>query len=219
MIDPVSASLDAILHQNIAQLPIVILAGIITSVGPCVAPRYIAIGALLDGRRNRAVVVGAFIAGMILAYAAIGLGVGILTTLAVHLDVVYSVLATVLVVGGIMTLARRSPTCEKHAHDSPRVRRLSGVFSLGAASALVVSPCCAPVVAAVAGMGLADRNPLLSAAFLCAFALGHALPLCLAGLVHSAVTTRLRSWNAGPALSVVSGTLMMALGLYYGCLA
>ena len=218
MIDPVTLAVDAIGRGDATRLPIVALAGIVTSLGPCVAPRYVAIAALL-GERRRTLTIATFVAGMLAAYAALGFGVGILGQLAGHASVLYFVLAIALAGAGAATLLR-GPRCD-HAHDGPRAarpRRLSGVFSLGAASAFVVSPCCTPVVAAVVGMTAFDGNPLSRAALLGAFALGHAAPLFVVGSLGSLCARTFRIWNAGPAPAVVSGTLMLALGIYYGLL-
>jgi cytochrome c biogenesis protein CcdA len=159
MIDPVALSIDAIARGDAGRLPLVALAGTVTSFGPCVAPRYVAIAALL-GERRRTLTIAAFVAGMVTAYTALGFGAGLLAQVAGHASSLYVVLAAVLAAGGLITLCRE-PSCD-HAHHSFRActqpHRVSAVFSLGAASALVVSPCCTPILAAVVGMSV-DANP------------------------------------------------------------
>jgi cytochrome c biogenesis protein CcdA len=218
MIDPIALAIDAVVRGDATRLPIVALAGIVTSLGPCVAPRYVAIAALL-GERRRTLTIATFVTGMLAAYTALGFGVGILAQLAGHASALYLVLAVALVCAGAATLLR-SPSCN-HGHDERRRSqpcRLSGVFSLGAASAFVVSPCCTPVVAAVLGMTAFDANPLSRAALLGAFALGHAAPLFVVGSLGSLCARTFRMWNATQAPAVVSGTLTLALGAYYGLL-
>lgn len=219
MIDPIAVSVDAIARGDAARVPLVALAGAVTSIGPCVAPRYIALAAVL-GERHRMLTVAAFVAGMLTAYLALGFGAGLLQQVAGHASALYVVLAAVLGAAGIWTLLR-TPACD-HAHHpdgtAARSNRLSAVFSLGAASAFVVSPCCTPVVAAVIGMTALDADPLSRAALLGAFALGHAAPLFFVGSVGSMLSRSHRFWNATPAPAIVSGTLMLALGLYYGML-
>jgi thiol:disulfide interchange protein DsbD len=199
-------------------LPIVAFAGVVTSLGPCVAPRYVAVAALL-GERRRTLTIATFVSGMLAAYVALGFGTGLLAQLAGHASALYLLLAIALGCAGLITLSR-SPRCD-HAHDERRrsqPRRLSGVFSLGAASALVVSPCCTPVVAAVLGLTAFDANPLSRAALLGAFAIGHAAPLFIVSSLGSLFARSFRSWNASPAPAVISGTLALALGAYYGLL-
>lgn len=220
MIDPVALSVDAVVRGDATRLPVVALAGVITSLGPCVAPRYVAVAALL-GERRRTLTIAAFVAGMLAAYTALGFGTGLLGQFAGHASALYLILAVALGAGGLRTLLR-TPRCN-HAHaEGPRTtvqpRRLSGVFSLGAASAFVVSPCCTPVVAAVLGMTALDGNPLSRAALLGAFALGHAAPLFAVGSLGTICARTFRDWNASPAPVVVSGTLMLGLGAYYGLL-
>jgi thioredoxin:protein disulfide reductase len=217
MIDPISISVDAVAHGNIARIPLVMLAGLITSAGPCVAPRYIALAGVLTGPR-RAITVGVFIAGMLLSYAALGFGAGLLQTLAGYAAAIYLMLAVTLGIAGLATLVREpqcAHACDEHAGQA---RRVSAVFTLGAASALVVSPCCTPVVAAVIGLSAFDASPLSRALLLAAFALGHAAPLLFLGAGGSLITARLQRWSGGSVPAVISGTLMLALGLYYGLL-
>jgi cytochrome c biogenesis protein CcdA len=220
VIDPVALGVDAIARGDATRIPLAVAAGVATSVGPCVAPRYIALAAVL-GERRRALTVAAFVAGMLTAYAALGFGTGLLPQVAGHASVLYVVLALALAGGGALTLLRRGGCAHAH-HEHPAARapkRLSGVFSLGAGSAFVVSPCCTPVVAAVIGLGASDANPLARAALLGAFALGHAAPLLAAGSLGSLCSRFFRTWEASPAPAVISGTLMLALGAYYGLLA
>jgi cytochrome c biogenesis protein CcdA len=218
MIDPIALAIDAVIRGDASRLPIVAFAGVVTSLGPCVAPRYVAVAALL-GERRRTLTIATFVLGMLTAYAALGFGTGLLAQLAGHASALYLLLATALGCAGLITLSR-SPHCD-HAHDERRrsqPRRLSGVFSLGAASAFVVSPCCTPVVAAVLGMTAFDANPLSRAALLGAFAMGHAAPLFIVGSLGTLCARSFRSWNASPAPAIISGTLALALGAYYGLL-
>ncbi len=218
MIDPVALSIDAIGRGDAGRLPLVAFAGAVTSLGPCVAPRYVAIAALLRERR-RTLTIAAFVSGMVTAYTAFGFGAGLLAQITGRASALYVILAVALAAGGIITLCRGS-SCD-HAHDPVRgnaaPNRLSAVFSLGAASALVVSPCCTPILAAVAGMSV-DANPATRAELLAAFALGHAAPLFAVGTLGTLCARAFRAWNASPAPAVVSGALMIALGAYYGLL-
>ena len=135
-----------------------------------------------------------------------------------HASALYAVLALVLTAGGLATIIRR-PSCDHEHPAHPAPRRLSGAFTLGAASALVVSPCCTPVIAAVIGMTAVNPDPLSRATLLGAFALGHSAPLFLAGSLGAFCARPLRRWNASPAPAIVSGSLMLGLGGYYGLLA
>ena len=220
MIDPVATTIGAVQRGDLAQLPLVAIAGLVTSIGPCVAPRYLALASLLGGKRRR-LVVPAFVAGMLLAYALLGFGAGIIGLVAGHAATIDLILAWVLGLAGIVTLLRR-PACAHEAHDCDPMRGTRGAgsaFTLGATSALVVSPCCTPILAAVASMSAFGRDPMTRCVLLATFAVTHALPLFFAGGIGSLWQARARSWSASPASAVVSGTLMLALAGYYGVLA
>lgn len=220
MIDPLAFTVEALTRGDATRLPLVAFAGALTSFGPCVAPRYIAIASLL-GQRRRTLTIATFVAGMLTAYTALGFGAGLLGQVNGHASLLYAVLAAVLAGGGVVTVLR-APSCGHTHHavsDNLPPHRLSAVFSLGAASAFVVSPCCTPVVAAVIGMTAGATDPFSRALLLAAFTLGHSAPLFAVGSLGSIFARPLRAWNASPAPAVVSGSLMLALGGYYGMLA
>lgn len=217
MTDPLPEAVSAVLHNDVTRLPIVVFAGLATSLGPCVAPRYVALAALLGGA-HRIRTVAAYAAGVVTVYAALGLGTGLLSLVTRNAGTIDAVLAVALIASGIATLVHE-PACrhERSAEESPSPR-LSGSYTLGAASGLVVSPCCTPMVAAVAAFPVLDGSPLTRAAMLAAFALGHTAPMLATGMMSSAVATRIHRWTAAPATAVVGGTLTIALGAYYGIL-
>jgi len=192
-------------------------AGVASSIGPCVAPRYLALAALTGGQRPWRPAI-AFTLGIVLATIALGAGASVVLTLVAHVATIDAIVASALIVFGIATLARDPHRCDDahaHSHDG----RSSGAFVLGAASAFVVSPCCTPLIVAFAGLGTFARDPWLAAASLGAFALGHAAPLLLGGIAGAAFAAPLRALAATAAPAVVSGSLTIALGAYYAVLA
>jgi thiol:disulfide interchange protein DsbD len=217
MSDPLPDAVIAVLHADVARWPVVALAGLVTSLGPCVAPRYVALATLLGGKR-RVAPIAAFVAGIVTVYAALGLGVGLLAVVTQHASLLDSVLAFALISSGLVTLLR-PPVCDHvRAAATTRTHRLSGIFTLGAASGLVVSPCCTPMLAAVAAFPALDVPPFTRGTLLAVFALGHSAPLLATGLTGAALARRVQRWSAAPAAGVVSGTLLIALGAYYGVL-
>ncbi len=215
MIDPLTGTFDGIGAHRYAALPLAALAGAASSIGPCVAPRYLALAALI-GEGRPLVPVAAFTGGIVIVTVAIGAGAGVVAMLVAHVAAIDALVAIALIAFGIATVVREPHAC--HAERAP-ARRASGAFALGAASAFVISPCCTPLIVAFAGLGAFDRDPLFAAAYLAAFALGHAAPLLCAGIVGHALATPLRALAATAAPAVVSGALTIALGCYYGLLA
>ena len=223
MIDAVSAALQAVAIRSPLAYPLVFAAGAVTSIGPCAAPRYVALAALLNISRRPWRIVAAFIAGLTGAYVVLGAAAGVLGTLWSASRFVYATLAVVLAVAGVATLLHGSSASHVHrpanAHHAGGQASLGGTFLLGASSAIVVSPCCTPIVAGIAGLTTASGHTGQGVALLASFACGHALPIVFAGALGTRVAGALRSVAASHAPATVAGTLMLALAAYYGVLA
>ncbi len=197
-------------------LPLAFGAGIATSFGPCIAPRYLALAALIGSRRPLLPIV-TFAAGVVLGTIVLGGGAAAIALVVAHTSAIDAIVSVALIVGGSATLLREPDTCRHDTHHAHT--HISGAFALGMASTLVISPCCGPLVAAVAAAGAADGDPRTTAATLAAFALGHVAPIVPIGLLGTAFARPLARLGATAAPAVVSGTLTIALGCYYGVLA
>ena len=68
MSDPIAIAIGTIVQGSMSGIPIALAAGVLTSFGPCVAPRYVALASLLQqDRRMRTV--SLFLSGMLVGYA------------------------------------------------------------------------------------------------------------------------------------------------------
>ena len=218
ILDPVASGLRAVNEHSVLAIPLVFLAGLITSVGPCLAPRFIAAAGLAaHGDRKMAIArVGSMMAGLIATYALFGAMAPAIARVGVFSTAIYVCVAGGLLLAGVRTLLLVPAKC---GHSHPQVGRSGGAFFLGVSFALVLSPCCAPVLLAIVTYTLSAGTPLYGCALLAAFALGHALPLALSAFgVHRAVTFGFGAFSR-EAAATVSGALMVALGLYYAALA
>jgi cytochrome c-type biogenesis protein len=224
MIDPFAAAMAALTSRSPAAFAAVFLAGALTSVGPCVAPRFIAIAAILNGDRRPALSTLAFGFGLVGAFASLGFVGGLLGALWSLSSTIYLMLAAGLVAAGGIMLVRAEPCA--HA-DRARAagaraaepRSLGAVFFLGAASTLVVSPCCTPIVAVAVATTSAIGKPLLGAALLASYGAGHALPLVFAAKISAGMSRFAPRGGLGQAPAIVGAVLLLALGVYYGVLA
>jgi cytochrome c-type biogenesis protein len=217
VIDLAGDALRAVAGGSGWAYPLLFLNGTLTSIGPCIAPRYVAVAALAGSSRRPLAVLSLFGLGVVGAYVALGAAAGALGALIAWSAPLYATLATILIVAGIVTLVRATP----HAHAEGTAARVpasaGGTLLLGAATTLVVSPCCTPVIAAIAGLTIVSGRPATGAALLIAFALGHAAPLLLAAAgARAPFAQRL---GASPVPSIVGATLLIALGGFYGALA
>jgi thiol:disulfide interchange protein DsbD len=215
--------LHAVATRSPFAYPLVFAAGAVTSIGPCAAPRYVALAALVSASRRPVGVLAAFVAGIVGTYVVLGVAAGALGVLWSASAFVYAALAVVLAGAGIVTLLRGDRASHVHHDDAvphPGAQAgLGGTFLLGASSAFVVSPCCTPIVAGIAGVTSASGHTGAGVALLATFACGHVVPLVSAGALGSRVARLLRHVAASNAPAVVAGTLMLALAAYYGVLA
>ncbi|HEX3548992.1 MAG TPA: cytochrome c biogenesis protein CcdA [Candidatus Elarobacter sp.] len=217
MIDVLAEGLRAAATRSAAAYPLLALAGAASSVGPCVAPRAIAVAALAQRSRRPARVIAAFVTGVLATSLAVAAGAGAVAASLGTSRIAYVLLAATLAVAGVATLASaHGARCTAHAHERA-TSGLGGVALLGATSALVVSPCCTPALAAIAGLTAARGGEGIALAG--AFACGHAAPLIGAGIAGARVTSAMRRLASAQAPAIVSGTLMLALAAFYGALA
>jgi cytochrome c biogenesis protein CcdA len=96
---------------------------------------------------------------------------------------------------------------------------MGGAMLLGASFALVVSPCCTPLVAGIVAYTSASGSAAYGSLLLVSFALGHALPIIPVAFGVNRAARLLQRHAVRQAASVVSATLMLALSAYYAVLA
>jgi cytochrome c-type biogenesis protein len=216
MFDPVTQGLAAVSTRSPYAPALVFAAGAVTSIGPCVAPRFIAVAGLAAGksRRDTAILVAAFIGGLTTAYAAFGAASSLLGRAAQFSTYTYAALAIVLAAGGCVTLWREERVCA-HTKPSGCNAGAGGALLLGASFALVLSPCCTPVVLGILAYTSAVGSVAYGSALLACYALGHALPIVAVASGMRGVTGMLRRNSVRQAAAVVSGTLMLALAAFY----
>jgi cytochrome c-type biogenesis protein len=224
VIDLLGEGLRAVATRSAIAYPMIFAAGAVTGVGPCAAPRYVAVAALAAGARRPWSVLASFGAGVAGAYVALGLAAGTLETLWSASRTIYFALAAALAVSAIATLLRHPGHVHATGGESrgatlPARASLGGVFLLGASSAFVVAPCCTPVLAAIAGLTVASGHLAEGSVLLATFGCGHALPVLFTGAIGAKLSVALQGISVCGAPAVVAGGLMLALAAYYGILA
>jgi cytochrome c biogenesis protein CcdA len=219
--DIVAGALRASSSHTIWAFPVVLSAGACSSIGPCVAPRFIAVASFAAGRQRRAgaIAVVAFVAGLVVAYACFG-AIGTLVGQTLRFSTfIYGVLATALALSGARLLWHEEAERCVHGKGGRNSAGTGAVFLLGASFALVVSPCCTPLVLGIIAYSSAMGDPLYGSALLATFALGHALPVLFVGAGAQRIAALLSNANLKHAASTAAATLMLALAAYYVVLA
>lgn len=166
------------------------------------------------------VIVTTFLSGLVAAYAAFGFASSLVGRLVDVASWTYGAVALALLVGGIMTLVRAKPQGACHDCEIKATKRLSlgGIFLLGASFAFVIAPCCTPLLATIIAYTTDVGDPVYGASMLAIFALGHGLPVALLGLGAGTVVEWLRRAALHQATAIASGTMMIVLAAFYGCL-
>lgn len=218
MYDPIDAAMRAIGTGSAAAVPLAWVAGAVFSMGPCTAPRMIAIVSLAAKAEPRArfAIVASFIAGLAVAYASFGVFATLLGAVSGLTHWVYLAVGLALGLAGALTLVR---TGHGHSCSTSRPQSLGAVFLLGSGFALVISPCCTPILIAVLSYCAQTRNVAYSVVLLSAFAMGHSLPLLFAALAATRAGRFVSNLALGQSTEVVSGALMIFLSGYYLCIA
>jgi cytochrome c biogenesis protein CcdA len=215
--DVVSAALRSAGNGSAAGPALAFAAGAASSFGPCIGPRLLTLAALCSRHRGaqRWMVAGVFTTGICAGYAIVGTIAGAAGVASAFSPAIYRTMAIVAVAGGVWTIVRSESTC---CERKQRVEGGIGFFA-GLVSASVTSPCCGPIGAALAGIAAASSGPRYAAAILCAFALGHVLPLAAVAAGSPRLRGALARAAASGAGATISGALMVAAGAYYAVLA
>jgi len=216
--DVVSAVFDAAGRGSPIASVLAFGAGVISSIGPCAAPRYVAIVGIV-GRSNplrRCWAVLAFATGVAVGSVAIVFSSALIARMLMWSSVLYAVLgAAFLAFGAFSLIVQRGEAC---AHPGPRAVSTGGVFFLGSACALVPSSCCTPLLAGL-GTLASTLAPLPLVAVAIGFTLGHLSALLAAVLACTPLERLLARPNVHQAVRTVSSGLLVALGCYYAVLA
>jgi cytochrome c-type biogenesis protein len=215
----------------LTALPILFIAGVLTSLAPCIYPMIPITAAIVGGSavgeapraRSRTVFLTfAYVLGLSLAYASVGLFAGLTGTLFGSVSTnpwVYFAMANLLIVAALAMLEVipvRVPTwLLTRAATAGKGGSLYGVFVMGAASGLVAAPCSAPVMAAVLTWVTATKSGVLGFIYLFVFSLGMCTLLVMVGLFSGTVARLPRAGEWMVWVKRIFALIMLAVAEYY----
>lgn len=185
-------------------LPAVFLAGVLTSLTPCVYPMIPITAAIVGGtsvgdgagrsKWRPALLTSLYVLGLALVYSALGLFAGMSGTLFGTVSTnpwLYFVMANLLLLAALSMLdvlpVRIPSGLLQRASTAGTAGRASGAFIMGAVSGLVAAPCSAPVMAAVLTWVSTTKSATLGFIYLFAFSLGMCTLLVIVGLSSGAI--------------------------------
>ena len=203
-------------------------AGLLLALTPCVFPMIPILSGIIVGRGHKITKTHAFILslsyvlGMAITYAAAGVAAGIsgdLISNALQTPWVLGSFAAIFVVlslsmFGFYELQLPSAWQSKLSDTSNRLHggHLSGVFVMGALSAIIMGPCvAAPLAGALLYIGQ-THDAVLGGVALFALALGMGAPLLLIGTSAGALLPRAGAWMDG--VKRFFGVLLLALAIW-----
>jgi len=187
-------------------LPVLFVAGVLTSLAPCIYPMIPITAAIVGGQsvgdtkpsRSRTVLLTlTYVIGLALTYATLGVIAGLTGTIFGSISTnpwLYFAMANLLVISALILLdvvpLPIPSALLNRAATAGTAGRFSGAFIMGAASGLVAAPCSAPVMAAVLTWVTTTKRAGLGFLYLFSFSLGMCALLIAVGL-FSGVAARL----------------------------
>jgi len=207
-----------------AGIGLALLAGVLTSLSPCVLPLVPIVIATALGEHRLGPV--ALAGGLALSFVIIGLFVATVGFAAGLDQELFRVVAAVLLIllGGVLLMPRlqlqlaaaAGPIANwTQAHSSGlSTRGLGGQFLVGLMLGAVWSPCVGPTLGAASVLAARAENLTLVALTMLAFGIGAALPLLAIGMMSREALTRWRGrlLAVGSSGKVVLGAALVAVG-------
>jgi cytochrome c-type biogenesis protein len=224
----ISAQLSS---SPLTALPILFIAGVLTSLAPCIYPMIPITAAIVGGsavgeapraRAQTVLLTFAYVLGLSLAYASVGLFAGLTGTLFGSVSTnpwVYFAMANLLILAALAMLevipVRVPAWLLTRAATAGKGGSLYGVFVMGAASGLVAAPCSAPVMAAVLTWVTATKSGVLGFIYLFVFSLGMCTLLVMVGLFSGTVARLPRAGEWMVWIKRIFALIMLAVAEYY----
>jgi cytochrome c-type biogenesis protein len=224
----ISAQLSS---SPLTALPVLFIAGVLTSLAPCIYPMIPITAAIVGGTsvgeapraRSRTVLLTlAYVLGLSLAYASVGLFAGLTGTLFGSISTnpwVYLAMANLLIIAALAMLevipVRVPSWLLTRASAAGEGGSLYGVFVMGAASGLVAAPCSAPVMAAVLTWVTATKSGILGFIYLFVFSLGMCTLLIVVGIFSGALARLPRAGEWMIWVKRIFALIMLGVAEYY----
>jgi cytochrome c-type biogenesis protein len=188
----------------LTAFPLVFLAGVLTSLTPCIYPMIPITAAIVGGQTigeakppkwRTFILTMSYVAGLALFYAILGVIAGVTGTLFGSISTnpwLYFAMANVLVVAALAMLdvipVRLPASLVQRAATAGTGGRAAGAFVMGSMSGLVAAPCGAPVMAAILTWVGTTGSPVLGFGYLFVFSLGMCVLLVAVGLSSGALS-------------------------------
>ncbi|MBW4578125.1 MAG: cytochrome c biogenesis protein CcdA [Tildeniella nuda ZEHNDER 1965/U140] len=214
---------EQLAHLTPASVGIIFLAGLLTSLTPCMLSMLpITIG-YIGGYETQTRVQAAaqstwFALGLATTLAGLGIVAAVVGKIygqiGLGLPIVVSAIAILMGLNLLEALPFRLPSfggLEWISKDLPPGVR---AYLIGLTFGLVASPCSTPVLASILAWISATKDPVLGSALLLSYTIGYAAPLVLAGTFTASIKKllELRRWSGW--ITPASGVLLVGFGVF-----
>ncbi len=215
----------------LTAFPLVFLAGVLTSLTPCIYPMIPITAAIVGGQAvgeqappkwRTFVLTMSYVGGLALFYAILGLIAGMTGTLFGTISTnpwLYFAMANILVVAALAMLdvipVRLPAALVQRAATAGTGGRAAGAFVMGSMSGLVAAPCGAPVMAAILTWVGRQGSPVLGFGYLFVFSLGMCALLVAVGLSSGALARLPRAGEWMVWVKRLFALLMLGVAEYY----
>ncbi|MGQ0648380.1 MAG: cytochrome c biogenesis protein CcdA [Gemmatimonadaceae bacterium] len=222
---------DQLSGSPATALPLVFLAGVLTSLTPCIYPMIPITAAIVGGGEAQA---GArsrlrplllsltYVIGLALVYAALGLFAGLTGTMFGRISTnpwLYFAMANLLLAAALAmfdVLPIRLPSSiVQRAATAGTSGRFGGALVMGAMSGLVAAPCSAPVMIAVLTWVTETRSAVLGFLYLFVFSLGMCTLLVIVGVSSGTLSRLPRAGMWMVRIKKLFGAVMLGVAEYY----
>lgn len=224
---------DQLTGSPATALPLLFLAGVLTSLTPCIYPMIPITAAIVGGgeanaatgqrSRLRPLLLSlTYVIGLALVYAALGLFAGLSGTMFGRVSTnpwLYFAMANLLVFAALAMLdvipLRLPNFVVQRAATAGSGGRFGGAFVMGAMSGLVAAPCSAPVMIAVLTWVTETRSAVLGFVYLFVFSLGMCTILVLVGVSSGTLSRLPRAGLWMVRIKKLFGVVMLGVAEYY----
>ena len=210
---------------------LVFLAGVLTSLTPCIYPMIPITAAIVGGQsvtgeptpRSRTILLTLmYVAGLAIVYASLGVLAGMTGTIFGTISTnpwLYFAMANLLLIAGLSLLdvlpVRLPASLVQRASTAGTAGRFSGAFIMGAVSGLVAAPCSAPVMAAVLTWVTTTQRAVLGFIYLLSFSLGMCALLVAVGIASGTLSRLPKSGPWMVWIKRVFALVMIGVSEYY----
>ena len=218
-------------NSPVLAVGLLFLAGVLTSLTPCIYPMIPITAAIVGGQsvgetkppRSRVILLTlAYVAGLAIVYATLGVVAGITGTIFGTVSTnpwLYFLMANILMLAALAMLdvipVRLPASLVQRASTAGTAGRASGAFVMGAVSGLVAAPCGAPVMAAVLTWVTTTQRAALGFLYLLSFSLGMCALLVFVGLFSGTLTRLPRAGAWMVWVKRAFGLIMIGVAEYY----